>query len=78
MGRRKITAAALFFSLFGAIASLPPVVLLFRFDALIFGIPVENVYIFALWGFLIAGAVVFSRTLPREDSDPAIRQDREP
>lgn len=78
MSRRKTTGAALAFALFGALATLPPVVLLFRFDALIFGIPVETVYIFLLWIVLVAGAVIFSRTLPNDDPEPPARLDRKP
>src|SRR5690606_18354381 len=64
MTRRKLIAAALFFTIFGVIALLPPLVLLFRFDARIAGVPVETVYVFALWALLVAGARWFSRALP--------------
>jgi hypothetical protein len=74
MTRRKIIAAALFFTLFGAIALLPPLVLLFRFDSRIAGIPVETVYVFVLWALLIVGARWFSGVLP-DDGPP---QDNRP
>lgn len=64
MTRRKLIAAALFFTIFGVIALLPPLVLLFRFDTRIAGVPIETVYVFSLWALLIAGARWFSRTLP--------------
>lgn len=66
MTRRKIVSASLFFTAFGVIALLPPLVLLFRFDARVFGVPIETVYVFVLWGLLVAGARWFSRILPRE------------
>lgn len=69
MTRRKIIGASLFFALFGTIAIMPPFVLLFRFDALLFGIPVETVFIFALWFFLVGGAAIFGRFLPRDEPD---------
>lgn len=64
MTRRKIVAAALFFTLFGVLALLPPLILLFRFDARIMGVPIETVYVFALWTILVAGARRFSRVMP--------------
>jgi hypothetical protein len=76
MSRRKITGAALFFTLFGALASMPPLVKLFQLDVLIFGIPIEAVYVFLLWIFLIIGAVVFSRVLPDDNPSTTARQDR--
>lgn len=66
MIRRKLIAAALFFTLFGVIGFMPPFVLLFRFDARIAGVPIETVYVFVLWALLVAGACWFSRVLPRE------------
>jgi hypothetical protein len=66
MNRRKIIGASLFFALFGLMAVLPPLVLLFRFDMLVFGIPVEAIYLFGLWVFLVIGACWFSYALPHE------------
>lgn len=68
--RRKLIAASLFFTLFGAIAYLPPLVLLFRLDVRVMGIPVETVYVFALWIALVAGARWFSRVLPDDRPQP--------
>ena len=67
MTRRKLVSAALFFTLFGVIALLPPLVLLFRFDATLAGIPVETVYIFVLWALLVAGACWLSRVMPGDE-----------
>lgn len=66
MTSRKLISAALFFTMFGVIAFLPPLVLLFRFDARVAGVPVEIVYIFVLWALLVIGALWFSRVLPDE------------
>ncbi len=76
MTRRKLVSASLFFTMFGVIALLPPLVLLFRFDARVFGVPIETVYVFALWGLLVAGACWFSRILP--DERPASEKRPEP
>lgn len=73
MTRRKLVSASLFFTVFGVIAMLPPLVLLFRFDARVFGVPVETVYIFVLWGLLVAGARWFSRILPDDRPPPEKR-----
>lgn len=73
MIRRKIIGAALFLTLFGALALMPPLILLFRFDALVFGIPVETVYVFALWMSLIVGAALLSRRLPDDGPEPPER-----
>lgn len=78
MTRRKLVAAALFFTVAGALAILPPLVLLFRFDARILGVPVETVYIFTVWIVLVAGARWFSRVLPRDEPTPHRRPDAEP
>lgn len=74
MTRRKLISAALFFTIFGAIALLPPLVLLFRFDARVAGVPIETVYIFILWAALVIGARWFSRTLP--DDEPGHAEKR--
>jgi hypothetical protein len=66
MTRRKLVAAALFFTVFGALAYLPPLVLLFRLDQRVLGVPIETVYVFALWAVLVGGARWFSRVLPDE------------
>lgn len=77
MTRRKFIGASLFFTLFGAMAILPPLILLFRFDALIGGIPVETIFLFGLWLVLIVGAAWFSVVLPHDEpSEPP--EDRHP
>ena len=78
MTRRKLIAAALFFTAFGALAYMPPLVLLFRFDMRVLGVPVETVYVFVLWIALVAGARWFSRTLPDDPPVDENRRDSEP
>ncbi|HEV7415374.1 MAG TPA: hypothetical protein VGN98_04415 [Tianweitania sediminis] len=73
MTRRKIVSAAFFFAVFGAVALLPPLVLLFRLDLRIFGIPIETTYIFVLWTILVLGARWFSRVLPHDEAPRSLR-----
>jgi len=68
--RRKLIAASLFFTAFSAIAYLPPLVLLFRLDVRVMGIPIETVYVFVLWIALVVGANWFSRVLPDDRPQP--------
>ena len=75
MTRRKLVAAAFFFALFGVLAFLPPLILLFRFDQRIAGVPIETVYVFVLWGLLVVGAAWFSAMLP--DDLPGSRREGE-
>ena len=64
MIRRKQISAALFYSLFGVIAFMPPFVLVFRTHLRIAGVPLDILYVFTLWIALIFGAWWFSRLLP--------------
>lgn len=74
--RRKIIGASLFFTLFGALANLPPLILLFRFDALVAGIPIESVFLFGLWLCLIGGAAWFAAVLPPDEPPAPPGEDR--
>jgi len=47
--------------LLGALAFSPPLLSIFSVDAMIFGIPVLYVYLFAAWGALIALAVIVAK-----------------
>jgi hypothetical protein len=67
MTRRKLISASLFFTLFGVIAFMPPLILLVRFDMRVAGVPIETVYVFVLWALLVAGTRWFSRILPQDD-----------
>ncbi|MCO5071868.1 MAG: hypothetical protein M9944_11755 [Rhizobiaceae bacterium] len=78
MTRRKIIAAALVFAIFGVLAVFPPLVVLFRYDFRVFGVPVENLYIFALWTLLVIGARLFSQILPHDEPTRVKRGDDAP
>lgn len=77
MTRRKIVGAALFFTLFGAIAIFPPLILLFRTDIVLAGIPLEVIYVFGLWSVLIIGAFCFARALPPDEPGPTESWDKD-
>ncbi|QRZ15046.1 hypothetical protein JWJ88_19070 [Paracoccus methylovorus] len=57
--------------LFGALLLLPPFINLFLVRRLLWGIPLEVIYLFAVWVGLVVGAWRLSRVLDtRLPSDP--------
>jgi hypothetical protein len=66
MERRKLTSAALFFTIFAAMLILPPLVLLFNFKARFLGLPAEMIYLFVVWMGLAVGTAWFAYRLPHE------------
>ncbi|AKR55438.1 hypothetical protein GCM10011321_12930 [Youhaiella tibetensis] len=66
MDRRKLTSAALFFTIFGTLLFLPPLVLLFNLRVRLFGVPAEVVYLFVVWLCLVLGTAFFAYRLPHE------------
>jgi hypothetical protein len=77
MDRRKLESAALFFTVFGAMLLLPPLVLLFNVRARLFGLPAEMIYLFVVWLALVGGTAWFSRRL-HPDTDRIGNADRDP
>jgi hypothetical protein len=69
--RRKLSTASLVFTIFGVLMIMPPLVMLFQFDARFMGVPLEAFYIFGAWGILIAGARLFAHRLPNDTQPPA-------
>lgn len=67
--RHKSKSRMLFLTVFGALAMLPPLVLLFNQPIFYFGVPQIVFYLFALWMLLIIGTALLTRTLPREKSE---------
>ncbi|MEP9397434.1 hypothetical protein [Mesorhizobium sp. KR2-14] len=61
---RKREDTALAIPLFGAVLLLPPFLNLFATRTLLFGVPMEVLYLFLVWILLIVGAVMTSRLLP--------------
>ena len=54
----------------GTLVLLPPFLNLFNRGLLIFGIPLEAVYLFTVWLALILGAFVMTRRADRDASAP--------
>lgn len=65
MDRRKLPSAALFLTLFGTALILPPLVLLFNGPWRVLGVPVEVVYLFAVWAGLVAATAALAAALPK-------------
>lgn len=62
---RKKEEAAFIIPIAGALFLLPPLANLFNARSLLFGLPLEVLYLFFIWMLLIAGAVVVSAVMPR-------------
>ncbi|WP_116653680.1 hypothetical protein [Pelagibacterium sediminicola] len=75
MTRRKIIGAALFVTLFGTAAIMPPLLFVAGGNMDLLGIPVAMVYVFTIWILMIVGAVVLARYLPHDEPTPPTRQD---
>ncbi len=55
---------------FAALLLMPPFLNLFAIRRLLFGVPLEVVYLFSIWAALVLCAVTLSRGLPHQ-IDPA-------
>lgn len=66
MNAQKLQSAALFFTIFGAMLILPPLVLLFNIKARFLGLPAEMIYLFVVWLGLAAGTAWFAYRLPHD------------
>lgn len=62
---RKLRDAAFVVPAFALLLLLPPFLNLFAIGGLLFGIPIEVAYIFAIWAALVVAAALLSRCLPR-------------
>lgn len=69
MERRKLTSAALVFTLLGAVLFMPPIATVFQIHRLLLGVPAEVIYLFAVWVLLVVGAWWLSKRLPHEGED---------
>ena len=61
---RKAAEAVFIVQICGALLLLPPIINLFNTRSLLFGVPLEVLYLFLVWTVLIAGAVVISANMP--------------
>lgn len=62
---RKTGDRAIILLVIGCLLLLPPLASVFQLDVRIFGIPFTGLYLFAVWGALIAGTAVLSKRLQR-------------
>ena len=58
---------ALILLVLGVVLLLPPIARVFQLDGKIGGIPIALVYVFAVWGMLIAGTFLLARRLREAD-----------
>lgn len=63
--------AAFVLPAFGTLLLLPPFLNLFNRGLLLFGIPLEALYLFGVWLALILGAFAMTRRRPDTAEDPA-------
>jgi len=76
---RKTSDRALVLLLVGCLLLTPPLAGIFQLDIRVMGIPFTGFYLFVVWGGLIAGAAMLSRSLlnssgwdnPEDDAGPA-------
>lgn len=59
--RAKRDGIAFLAPLFGLVLLMPPILNLFTVNRLLFGVPLEAIYLFVVWMSLILGAVILSR-----------------
>jgi len=67
--RRKLENAAFVLPLFGALLLIPPLANVFNRDVMIFGVPLEVIYLFGVWTALI-GITAFLSQRMGDDRPP--------
>lgn len=71
--RRRLENAALILPIFGAVLIVPPLIAVFNAPALVFGVPLAAVYLFAVWGLLIGLTAALGPRLLLQDREPQAR-----
>ncbi len=64
MDRGKRVSAAFILTLAGLLAMMPPLTGLFQWRTRAFGLPIEVIYLFAVWAGMVLGAYLLSRIMP--------------
>lgn len=72
---RKAAEAVFIVQIWGALLLLPPILNLFNTRSLLFGVPLEAVYLFMVWTVLIACAVAISAKMPRVSASAQPEED---
>ncbi|GHA35910.1 hypothetical protein GCM10007989_34920 [Devosia pacifica] len=62
--RGKLESTALLLTLASILLIMPPIAYLFQWQARLFGVPVEVIYLFTVWGGLVLCSALLSRRLP--------------
>ena len=68
---RKAKDRSLVLVLVGCILLLPPVAAIFQLEATWNGVPATLMFVFTIWGVLIVGAAMLSRSLNQEEEQSA-------
>ena len=71
LSRRKVHDRSMALVLVGAVILMPPVIGISLIEGSLFGIPIPLLYVFAVWGALIAGAAALARPLLETDASPS-------
>ncbi len=66
---RKRQHAAFLLPVAGLLLIIPPLLTVFGLRRLVFGAPLQTVYLFLVWLAMIAGAALLARLLPATDTD---------
>ena len=64
--RRRWQDAAFVIPVFAVLVMLPPFLNLFAVRRMVFGLPLEVVYLFTIWAVLVGCGVMLSRRLPHQ------------
>ena len=75
LARRKIRDRSVALVVIGVVLLMPPMVKSGLITDTIFGLPFALVYLFGVWGLLVAGAAMLAR--PLRDSDRATNHTNE-
>lgn len=67
--KARVRDAARVLPFVGLFLLLPPVIALFAGQAAVAGVPLIVVYLFGVWGALVAGAALLARGLEPDDGD---------
>ena len=65
---RKARDRSIALLLIGIVALMPPIAGIFLIDGKVFGVPFPLVYVFVIWGLLVAGAAALASILRAADA----------
>jgi len=71
LARARFSDLAFFLPVTGFLLLTPIFLNLFTQEQMLWGLPLEVIYLFVVWGLLILGAIGLSRKAPRTDRPEA-------